>query len=52
MVHKSDINTGKDRCGEAKHFLIKCADIRKLENIEFYLIEQVEEGDYDAEGKF
>ena len=52
MVHKSDINTGNHRCGEAKHFLIKCADICKLENIEVYLIQQVEEGDYDAEGKF
>ena len=50
-VHKSDINTGKDRCGVAKHFLTKCADAGKLENIEVHLIEQVEEGDYNAEGK-
>ena len=25
-VHKSDINTGKDRCGVAKHFLTECTD--------------------------
>ena len=23
-IHKSDINTGKDRCGTARHFLNKC----------------------------
>ena len=50
-VHKSDINTGKDRCREAKHFLTKCTDVGKLENIEVHLIEQEEEGDYDVEGK-
>ena len=50
-VHKSDINTGKDRCGVAKHFLTKCTDVGELENIEVHLIEQVEEGDYDVEGK-
>ena len=50
-VHKSDINTGKDRCGVAKHFLTKSTDVGKLENIEVQLIKQVEEGDYDVEGK-
>ena len=50
-VHKSDINTGKGRCGVAKHFLTKCTDVGKLENIEVHLIEQVEEGDYDVESK-
>ena len=50
-VHKSDINTGKDRCGVAKHFLTKCTDVGKLENSEVHLIEQVKEGGYDVEGK-
>ena len=50
-VNKSDINTGKDRCGVAKHFLTKCRDAGKLENIEVHIIEQVEEGDYDVESK-
>ena len=49
-VHKSDINTSKDRCRVAKHFLTKCSDVGKLESIEVYLIEQVEQGDYDVEG--
>ena len=51
MVHKSDINTGRGRCGVAKHFLTKCTDVVKLENTEFHLIEQVEQSDFDAEGK-
>ena len=50
-VHKSDISTGKDRCRVVKHFLTKCTDVGKLENIEVHIIEQVEEGDYDVEGK-
>ena len=50
-VHKSDINTGKDRCGLADYFLSKCTDVGKLQYIEVHLIEQVEEGDYDLEGK-
>ena len=50
-VHKSDINTGKDNCGVAKLFLIKCTDVGKIENTEVYLIKQVEEGSYDIEGK-
>ena len=50
-VHKSDINTGKDRCGVAKHVLNKCTDVGKLENIEVHLIEQVQESDYDVEAK-
>ena len=50
-VHKSDINTGKDRLGVVKHVLTKCTDVGRLENIEIHLIEQVEKGDYDVEGK-
>ena len=50
-VHKSDINTGKDRCGVAKHFLNDCTGINKLENVEVQLIEVVKEGNYDLGGK-
>ena len=50
-MHKSDINTGKDRRGVAKHFLTKCTDVGKLEIIEVHLIEQVQEGYHDVEGK-
>ena len=31
-VHKSDINTGKYRCGVANHYLTKCTDLGKIEN--------------------
>ena len=48
-VHKSDVIT--DRCGVAKHFLTKCTNDNKIENIEVQLIEQVLEGNYDLEGK-
>ena len=48
-IHKSDVITGKDRCGVAKHFLSKCTNVNKLKNIEVQLIEQ--EGNYDLEGK-
>ena len=50
-VHKSDINTGKDRCGVAKHFLNNFTGINKLENVEVKLIEEVKEGNFDLEGK-
>ena len=50
-VHKSDVITGKDRCGVAKHFLTKCTNGNKVENIEVQLIEQVLEGNYDLEGR-
>ena len=50
-VHKSDIVTGKDRCGVAKHFLTKCVTTNRLENIEIQLIEQVSGGNYDIESK-
>ena len=50
-VHKSDIVTGKDRCGVAKHFLTKCVTTNRLENIEIQLIEQVSGGNYDLECK-
>ena len=40
--------TGKDkRCGVAKHFLTK----RTNANIEVQLIEQLQKGNYDIEGK-
>ena len=41
-VHKSDVITVKDRCGVAKHFLTKCTNGSKIENIESQLIEQVQ----------
>ena len=50
-VRKSDINTGKVKCGVAKHFLNNCTGINKLENVEVQLIEEVIEGNYDLEGK-
>ena len=50
-VHKSDINTGKGRCGVAKHSLNNCTGINKLENVEVHLTEEVKEGNYDLEGK-
>ena len=50
-VHKSDINTGKVRCGVARHFLNNCTRINKLENVEVQLIEEVKKGNYDLEGK-
>ena len=48
-VHKSDAITGKDSCDVAKHFLIKCTDGNKVENIEVQLIEQVQEDNHDLE---
>ena len=50
-AHKSDINTSKDRCGVTKHFLNKCAGINKLENVDAQLIEDVNVGNYNLEGK-
>ena len=32
-VHKSDVITGKNRCGMAKHFFTKCRNGNKVENI-------------------
>ena len=46
-VHKSDINTGKVRCGVAKHFLNNCTGITKRENMKVQLIEELKEGNYD-----
>ena len=37
------------RTGVVWHFLTKCTDVDKIENIEVHLIEQVEEGDYYVE---
>ena len=50
-LSRSDINTGKVRCGVAKHFLNKCTGINKLENVEVQLIEEVKEVNYKLEGK-
>ena len=50
-VHKSDIITRKDKCSVAKHFLTKCTNGNKVENIGAQLIEQVQEGNYDLEGR-
>ena len=50
-VHKSDVNTGKDRCGVGKHFLSECSDIGNIKNMEVQPIEQVLEGNQDVEGK-
>ena len=50
-VHESHVITGKDRCGVAKHFFIKCTNGNKVENIKIQLTEQVEKGNYDLEGK-
>ena len=40
LVEK-EFHSVKDRCGVAKHFLTKCTDEGKIENIEFHLIDQV-----------
>ena len=50
-AHKINVINGKDRCGVAKHFLTKCTNGNKVENIELQLIEQVQEGNYELEGK-
>ena len=41
-----------DVVGVTKHFLTKCTNGNKLENIEVQLIEQVQESNYDLEGKY
>ena len=38
-IHKSDINTGKKRCGAAKHFLGYCISEGKFDNLKIQLIE-------------
>ena len=35
----------------AKHFLTKCTNGNKLENIEAQLVEQVQESNYNLEGR-
>ena len=50
-VYKIDIDKGKDRCGVAKHFLTKNTNIIMTRKIELHLIEQLEECNYDVEGK-
>ena len=49
-IHKSDVVFANDRCGVAKHFLTKCANGNKVENIEVQLTEQVQESSNDLEG--
>ena len=44
IVHKSDMNAGKDRCGVARYFLNNCTGINKLQNVKVQLIEEVKEG--------
>ena len=50
-VHKSDVNTGKDRCSVSKHFLSECSDIGNIMNMEVQPIEQVLEENQGVEGK-
>ena len=38
-VHKSEINTGKKRCGTAKRFLECCTNESKFDNLKIQLIE-------------
>ena len=40
-IHKSDISTGKERCGAAKHFLGCYTSEGKLDNLKIQLIESV-----------
>ena len=40
-VHKSDINTGKKRCGTTKHFLECYTSEGKFENLKIQLTESV-----------
>ena len=41
-IHKSDINTGKVRCGEANHLLnVSCSSASNFENLQVQLIEKV-----------
>ena len=46
-VCKIDINTGKNRCGVVKHFLTKIINVKT----ELQLIKQLEEDNFDGEGK-
>ena len=50
-AHKSDINTSKGRCGVTKHFLNNCTGINKVENVDVQLIEEINIGNYNLEGK-
>ena len=50
-VCKIDINTGKDKCGVAKHFLTKTINASIIRKIELQLIERLEEDNFDGEGK-
>ena len=51
-IHKSDINTGKDRCGAANHFVNKCVSPQNpTEYLCIQLIEQVYDVDKDINEK-
>ena len=51
-VHKSDINTGKVRCGIAKHFKDQCNTNGKFDNLQVQVIEHVQIDDHtDLESK-
>ena len=50
-VHRSDVITGKNRCGVTKHFLNKCTNGNKVEHFDVKPIEQVQEGNFDLEGR-
>ena len=50
-IHKSDINTGKKRCGAAKHFLECYTSESKIDNLKIQLIESVNVPDILLERK-
>ena len=47
-IHKSDINTGKKRCGEAKYFLECYTSEGKFDNLKNQLVESVNVPDNPA----
>ena len=50
-IHKSDTNTGKERCDAVKHFLGSCTSEGKLDNLKIQLIESVNVPDILLEQK-
>ena len=46
-VHKSDINTGKERCGISKHLINYCNENGKFANLQIQVIECVSVGNQD-----
>ena len=51
-ARKSDVITGTDRCGLAKHFFGKCTNGSKVENIEVQLIKRVKKVNMTLEVSF